>query len=608
MKTVRFFATFAILMMACTLVSASETAENFAQWVPNFASSDTNQRRTAQQNWQNFCRQKGNNPDVQKEIIRVSLEQLAKENPVETSVWIIRQLGAVGDATAVPALARLLSNAEVRIRDEAARALANIPGTEAANALRNSSAIATAQLARDALTSRAIKADIPRDNGVETQMPMAVPFLPPTSNAEITALLEKYPSLSDMEKSQVLSNLTNLALRRQVNVQLRRLTGGPTAARPTGAGPGTGQGQGPPGMAAGRGYARFIPLAIEAVQSTDETLRNTAVLAVGALGGPEQVPFLLELARTGGNRGLAVVALSRMSGQAIDALLLENLKTETDAGKFDILADVLNRRFNQEIRPLLLTRAQAAGTTNRLQLLQWVRPTSTEADVPDFVKVWAMIEDRGEKDRAEQEIAELVQRNATAVMQALGGNWDTPEGMTLLGRVGDARTLNRIRQGQHAMHAFRTWPNAVVADDLLAIARDTNRSADDRIATLRAFTRVMSLPGTRPQDQIGIQITDVEKVNRLAAAYELATRVDEKRLIIERVGQIRTIESLRFVLKYIDEADLRERACESVLDLARDTNFRRSQGAEVTAALDKVIAVTTNNNFRTRAEGLKAAN
>ena len=597
--------------MACTLVSASETADNFAQWVTNFASTELDrdgrfaQRRDAQQNWQNYCRQKGNDPDVQKEIIRVSLEQLAKENPVDTSVWIIRQLGAVGDATAVSALARLLSNTEVRIRDEAARALANIPGTEAATALRNNSAIATAQLARDALTSRAIKADIPRDNGVETQMPMAVPFLPPTSNAEITALLEKYPSLNNMEKAQVLSNLTNLALRRQVNVQLRRLAGGPTA-RPTGAG--QGQGQGPPGMAAGRGYARFVPLAVEAVQSTDDTLRNTGIMAVGALGGQEQVPFLLEYARTGANRDLAKVALSRMSGQAIDTLLLENLKTETDAGKFEIIADILTRRFNQEIRPLLLTRAQAAGTTNRLQLLQWARPMSSEADVPDFVKVWAMIEDRGQKDRAEQEIAALVQRNATAVMQALGGNWDTPEGMTLLGRVGDARTLNRIRQGQNAMHAFRTWPNAVVADDLLAIAKDTNRAADDRIATLRAYTRVMSLSGTRPQDEIGIQITDVDKVNRLAAAYEFATRVDEKRLIIERVGQIRTIESLRFVMKYIDEADLRERACESVLDLARDTNFRRSQGAEVTAALDKVLAVTTNNNFRTRAEGYKAAN
>jgi hypothetical protein len=227
---------------------------------------------------------------------------------------------------------------------------------------------------------------------------------------------------------------------------------------------------------------------------------------------------------------------------------------------------------------------------------------STKDNVADFVKVWTLIEDRGQKDRAEQIIARLSGGDSAVVVQALG-NWDTPEGLSLLGRVGDAGGLDRIRQSQNAIHAFRTWPNAVVADDLLAIARDSNRSQDDRIATLRAFIRVISLPN----DQIGIRINDVQKVNRLAEAYELATRVDEKRFIIERVGQIRVVESLRFILKYIDDPELRERACQSILDLAHQTGLRRSARAEFDAALDKVLEVTTNDNFRNRATQYKAA-
>jgi len=597
MRTLRFFATFAVLLMACTVVFASETAENFARWVPNFAASDQNQRRDAQQNWQDFCLQRGNDPVILREIIRVSADQLAKDNPVDTTIWIVRQLGMVGDATAVPTLARFLTNTEVRIRDEAARALASIPGTEAENALKAAgNLIFTAQLTRDALTSRTIQADVPRNDGAETQMPMAVPFLPPASNAEITALLERYPSLSDMEKAQVLSNLIDRALRRQVNMQQRRLAGEDrTGERPAGT-----------GMVAGRGNARTIPLALEAAQSSDETLRNTGILAVGALGGPEQVPFLLEQARVGANRDLARLALTRMSGQRIDTLLVENLKAEENSERFTILAEVLNRRFNQEIRPILLERAKVTGTPNRLQLLEWAVPTSTKADVADFVKVWALIEDRGQKDRAEQAIARLAEGDAAVVMQALG-DWDTPEGMSLLGRIGDARMLDRFRQARNAVHTFRNWTNAVVANDLIAIARDSNRSEEDRIATLRAFARVMSLPGNQPNDQIGIQITDVEKVNRLAEAYELATRVDDKRLIIERVGQVRTVESLRFVLKYIDDTELRDRACASVLDLAHQTDLRRSARQEFNAALDKVLAVTTNNDFRNRANQYKAA-
>jgi hypothetical protein len=187
----------------------------------------------------------------------------------------------------------------------------------------------------------------------------------------------------------------------------------------------------------------------------------------------------------------------------------------------------------------------------------------------------------------------------------LGDNWDTPESMSLLGRIGDARVLDKIRQGKNALHAFRTWPNAVVADDLMKVIRDDNTSDEDRILVLRAFIRVMSLPGTQPHDQIGIRIDDVQKVQRLAEVYELAKRVDEKRLIIERVGTIRTVDSLRFVLKYFDEAELQERVCWAILELAHQTDLKRSAREEFNAALDKVLAVTTNDDYRNRANRYK---
>ena len=602
MKTLQFFANIVVFFTACAMVSASEVSTNFAQWMPNFASSDQNQRRDAQQNWQNLCRQQGHVPAVQKEIIAVSVEQLAKNNPVDTSVWIIRQLGTVGDATAVPALTRSLASNEVRVRDEAARALANIPGREAEDALKAVGTIAAAQLAKDALTARAVKADLPKDNAVETVLPMAVPYLPFTATADIAAFMEGYKRLSDMEKAQVLSNLADRTLRVRVSFQQRRLAG---EVRP-GAGL-AGTGQGPAGGA--RRTSPYIPLALAAVQSSDETLRNAGILAVGALGGEEQVPFLLEYARTGANRDLAKLALARMSGQRIDAVLLENLKTEQDAEKFSILADILNRRFNMEMRPFLLERAKAPGTPNRQQLLQWAESTSTKGDIPEFVAVWTLITDRGEKDRAEQNIARLAAGDASGVLQALGDHWDTPEGMSLLGRIGDADTLARIRQGKNAVHAFRTWTNAVVADDLIKAVNDEELTDEERRLALRAFIRVMSLPN----NQIGIRINDVQKVNRLIVAYELAEGSNEKRYALERIGQIRTLESLRFVLKYIDDPELRERACASVLDLAHDTNFRNSSRAEFNAALDKVLSVldgipneNQRNNFRNRANGYKA--
>jgi len=387
-----------------------------------------------------------------------------------------------------------------------------------------------------------------------------------------------------MEKAQVLSNLTARSWRMQINRTQRR---GDVPANNANRRPGAQLNQ-------------YIPLALEAAVSSDETLRNAGLLAVGALGGEAEVPFLLEQARTGANRDLAKLALSRMNRTGIDAFLVEKLKSEQDHEKFLILADVLNRRFNSSMRPILLERAKATDFPNRLQLLQLAEPLSTKGDVGDFVKAWALITDRGQKDQAEQIIARLSGGDADAVIQTLG-NWDTPEGLSLLGRVGDAKTIDKIKQSKNAVRAFSNWPNAKVADDLFAIAGDDQGSEADRIAALRAFTRVMSLPN----DQIGIQTDDVAKVKRLTDVYALAKRVEDKRFIIERVGQIRTVESLRFVLEHFDDAELQERVCESILDLAHQVDLKRSARDEFNAALDKVLAVTKRNDFRDRANRYK---
>ena len=579
MKAFRFFIISAVLVTVCAWVSASETSDNFAKWVNDFAASDINTKRDAQQNWQNFCRQQGHIPEVQKEIIRVSAEQLVKDNPVETAVWIVRQLGAVGDATAVPTLAKCLTNSEVRIRDEAARALANIPGREAEAVLKSNNAILTAQLAKDALTSRTIKAAPPKA-GVEKNV-MAIPYT--ATIAKMSA--DAFAKADNMVKAQILTNVAAHYARIQVVAQQRRLAGASTAA-------------------AGGTEARnfYLPLALEAAKSSDETLRNAGLLAIGALGGPAEVPFLIEQARSGANQHLAKLALARMSGQKIDDLLLESAKAESDAGKFAFLAEILRNRYNSGLRPDLLTKAKAADTPNRLDLLQLAEPFSSKTDVPDFVKVWTMITDRGQKDRAEQIIARLSQGDAGVATGALGNNWDTPEAMSLLGRIGDAKILDKVRESKNAFHAFRTWPNAVVADDLMKIARDDKYSEEDRTLALRAFIRVISLPN----DQIGIRINDVQKVNRLIEVYELAKRVDEKRLIIERIGYIRTVESLRFVLKYMDDTELQERVCWAVLELAHHNDLRRSALQEFVVALDKVLEVTTNDGYRNRANGYKA--
>ena len=595
MKTFRFFATVAVLAATCTIVFASETSDKFAEWVRDFASPDIKQRQEAQQNWQTYCREKGNDSNIRKEIVQVSVNQLAKANPVDTTVWIMRQLGTVCDASdkmTIQVLGKCLEDNEVRVRDEAARALANIPGKEVEDIVKRINGRGESQLVKDLMTSRTIKADIPSNTAVESQYPQAIPYVPMANLNEVAAWLKGYDKLGDMEKAQVLSNLTARAARAQVIFQKRRIQGQSTDRQDD----------------LVRVYAHYIPYALDAVKSSDESLRNAGILAVGTLGGTKEIPFLLEQAHSGENKDLAKLALVRMSGKGIDDTLIANLKTEQNAEKFNILADILNRRYNQEIGPILLERAKAAGTENRLQLLQLAEPTSTKAHIGDFVKAWALISDRGQKNQAEQVIARLSGGDAKPALQALANDWETPDALSLLGRIGDAGTIDKIKQNKNAVRAFSNWPNAQVANDLLAIARNEKNSEEDRRSAFRAYVRVMSLP----HDQLGIDIKDAARVEQLADAFSLAKQVDDKRLVIQRVGQIRTVESLLFILKYYDEAELQEAVCGAILDLAHHVDFKRTAMEEFDAALDKVLAAldkisndNVRNQFRDRANRYK---
>ncbi|MDR2441437.1 MAG: hypothetical protein LBE12_18915, partial [Planctomycetaceae bacterium] len=91
----------------------------------------------------------------------------------------------------------------------------------------------------------------------------------------------------------------------------------------------------------------------------------------------------------------------------------------------------------------------------------------------------------------------------------------------------------------------------------------------------------------------------------LVKGFDNAIRIDEKRLIIQRAGQVRHADSLKFILQYFDNAELQDAVIRSVLDLAHHTNLRRSDKETFTTALDKVLAVTKDQELLDRAKRYK---
>jgi hypothetical protein len=92
------------------------------------------------------------------------------------------------------------------------------------------------------------------------------------------------------------------------------------------------------------------------------------------------------------------------------------------------------------------------------------------------------------------------------------------------------------------------------------------------------------LPGALPDDK---------RLAMLKQAIQLAQRDEERALVLERASAVRSVQTLRFLLPYL-ETSLAEPAARSIVELARHKELREPNKKEFGAALTKVIKTSTD--------------
>jgi hypothetical protein len=136
------------------------------------------------------------------------------------------------------------------------------------------------------------------------------------------------------------------------------------------------------------------------------------------------------------------------------------------------------------------------------------------------------------------------------------------------------------------------WPNAEVADRLLELATRSNRQ-EFRVWALRAYIRVATLPSDRPE---------AKTLALLQHAMTLAERLDEKRLTISRASTVRLMETVTWIAPYLDDPELCQSACESLVELARHRFLRQPNMDRFRPILEKVARMSKDSNTAERAK------
>jgi hypothetical protein len=98
---------------------------------------------------------------------------------------------------------------------------------------------------------------------------------------------------------------------------------------------------------------------------------------------------------------------------------------------------------------------------------------------------------------------------------------------------------------------------------------------------------------------------DAERLALTRKVMTMCTSEEDRRLLIERVRAIRTIEALRFVAPYLEQPAYAQKACETVVELAHHRTLREPNKTEFHQALDKVIAISKDPVVFDRAKRYK---
>jgi len=315
---------------------------------------------------------------------------------------------------------------------------------------------------------------------------------------------------------------------------------------------------------------RVLATVLKAAGSDALPVRMAAMKALETVGDASAVPFLAETAAKtrGGEQSAARSALGLLKGKPVDeAVLALWAQKPPEEVRGELLLAIAERRMFAA-KNTVAAAAQSPTPIIRAQALRALRSIGTPSDIPGILDL--LVKSGGDAERIEVEttIAALAQKIAdpdgrsAAVKTRLGVEKDPVARARLLralSRIGDDSSLPQLRASlgetnpdivDAAARALASWPTTAARDDVVDLARKS-ASETHRLLALQGFVRMINLERYRRPDAA---------VADLRQAYFMASRTQEKRLILSALARFACPEALELAGWYLGDTAVKAEA------------------------------------------------
>ncbi len=371
------------------------------------------------------------------------------------------------------------------------------------------------------------------------------------------------------------------------------------------------------GALAVRGDAAAKPAVLDLLKTSQGEVRSAAIRALGALGDTSDVPQLAALLADEKIQKNAADALASLHGDGVNAAICADLKSASPAVRVQLLKLLVARHAIDSV-PALLASSKDSDAKVRAAALEGLGQLAGPELIDKLAGEILDAKDAASRTGAEISLATIARRDpknpdpALPLLKVMEGMSEDNKAQLLpaLGRIGGpaarravdaalAADFDPIRTAAAVM-ALCNWPDGSVAPRLVELVQSAKGSTTQQNALLGAMQkmlidaliRVAPLPDGRPDD---LRLTMLKK------ALELSTTDEQRTAVIKRARAIRSLDTFRFVVPYLDQPKFTPIACETVVELAHHKELRQPNKDEFDKVLNRVLTLTKDPELILRA-------